>query len=608
MKIFFLYALIASLYLCILESKPNDESSLRDSTCNKITPAVNRFSEKDERDAAFARRTASMCLRVGRGKKYSIEKEENGDEKDVPHFAAKFSKSLAHDEQGILTKEGETSYKSLLQALTTSTQNLYNDIKLADGSVYKLANPQGSATFSCLGLDSSQTKLSRFAKISTDKAAAQLLEVYLLALARDVEFKNYGTGLATDRDTDGLSITNKAARVLTHLDRAFEGPRNNQNIVDTQVLFRGNNPGSLVGPFISQFLYQPMNIPVAGFPAKLGLSNLPKQVFYIQQLRPIAGPQNFGITLKDFAALQNGDIPKPYSSSDYDPLKKRYIITGRDLASFAHFDYPYEPYYNALQILFAFKFPLATTSPYVNGTITKEGSFLSCGIVDSSSLMAMACLEAGKACWAHKWRGQRVLRPEAYAGLVHLQKTSGINEFGLPETLFEDHDGINVLEWIERLNNSQGTSTFLMPLAYPEGAPSHPSYPSGHAAFAGACITIIKAFFKDTVLFSSVLTPVKPDPNDPTRLIPLSDEGEKQMTLASELNKLASNIAIGRNFAGIHYRADADQGLLLGEAVALKVLQDHALCMTEETFTGFELTKIDGTRVHITAECIKKIS
>ena len=43
-------------------------------------------------------------------------------------------------------------------------------------------------------------------------------------------------------------------------------------------------------------------------------------------------------------------------------------------------------------------------------------------------------------------------------------------------------------------NEKQGAKTYLLGLTYPEGSPLHPSYPSGHATLAGACITVIKAF------------------------------------------------------------------------------------------------------------------
>jgi hypothetical protein len=37
--------------------------------------------------------------------------------------------------------------------------------------------------------------------------------------------------------------------------------------------------------------------------------------------------------------------------------------------------------------------------------------------------------------------------------------------------------------------------TRLLPVAFPEGCPTHPSYPAAHACNAGACATILKAFF-----------------------------------------------------------------------------------------------------------------
>lgn len=46
------------------------------------------------------------------------------------------------------------------------------------------------------------------------------------------------------------------------------------------------------------------------------------------------------------------------------------------------------------------------------------------------------------------------------------------------------------------------------------------------------------------------------------------------VTIYSELNKLASNVAFGRNMAGVHYRSDGTQGIKLGERVALCYLED----------------------------------
>jgi outer membrane protein assembly factor BamB len=49
--------------------------------------------------------------------------------------------------------------------------------------------------------------------------------------------------------------------------------------------------------------------------------------------------------------------------------------------------------------------------------------------------------------------------------------------------------------------------TFLLPMAFPEGCPQHPSYGSGHATVAGACITVLKAVFDDSQVFQNPMVP-----------------------------------------------------------------------------------------------------
>ena len=73
------------------------------------------------------------------------------------------------------------------------------------------------------------------------------------------------------------------------------------------------------------------------------------------------------------------------------------------------------------------------------------------------------------------------------------------------------------------------------------------------------------------------------------------------MTVGTELNKLAANIAIGRDWAGVHYRADGDLGMAFGEKVACAFLKDLAGTYVREgdTFAGFSLTKFDGSSITI---------
>jgi len=78
--------------------------------------------------------------------------------------------------------------------------------------------------------------------------------------------------------------------------------------------------------------------------------------------------------------------------------------------------------------------------------------------------------------------------------------------------------------------------------------------------------------------------------------VPVPDPG---LTIGGEIDKLASNIAFGRNFAGIHWRSDAEEGIRLGEAVALSILRDQGDNYPGEIFKGFAITTFDGENLMV---------
>ncbi len=61
---------------------------------------------------------------------------------------------------------------------------------------------------------------------------------------------------------------------------------------------------------------------------------------------------------------------------------------------------------------------------------------------------------------------------------------------------------------------------------------------------------------------------------------------------------MASNISLGRNFAGVHWRSDAAARLGLGEEVGIAVLEELALT-GNEVFGGWSLVHYDGRRTTI---------
>ncbi len=114
--------------------------------------------------------------------------------------------------------------------------------------------------------------------------------------------------------------------------------------------------------------------------------------------------------------------------------------------------------------------------------------------------------------------------------------------------------------------------------------------PAGHAAIAGACATMLKAFFNGSF---AVQNPVQAA-DDGLSLSAYSG----QLTVGNELNKLAANISLGRDIAGVHWRSDGIEGIRLGEKVAIQILKDYRETYNE-SFGGFSFTKFDGTSVNI---------
>jgi hypothetical protein len=134
----------------------------------------------------------------------------------------------------------------------------------------------------------------------------------------------------------------------------------------------------------------------------------------------------------------------------------------------------------------------------------------------------------------------------------------------------------------------------MLSQAFPEGSPTHPSYPTGHGVVAGACITVLKFFFDGNHVIQNPMVPT----DDGTRLVPYTGPDVGQITVNGELNKLGHNVSFGHGIhAGIHYRSDTDSSMILGEQTALSILRDQAQTFNEK-FT-VHLTKFDGTTATI---------
>src|SRR5262249_17678705 len=127
--------------------------------------------------------------------------------------------------------------------------------------------------------------------------------------------------------------------------------------------------------------------------------------------------------------------------------------------------------------------------------------------------------------------------------------------------------------------------------AYAEGCPTHPSYPAAHAVNAGACATVLKAFLEESC---PIQHPVQASA-DGTSLEPWTGEA---LLVGGEIDKLASNIALARDAAGVHFRSNSVEGLNPGEAVGIGLLPDYSRTYNEH-FNGFSLKRFDRQQVRI---------
>ncbi len=220
-------------------------------------------------------------------------------------------------------------------------------------------------------------------------------------------------------------------------------------------------------------------------------------------------------------------------------------------------------------------------NPYFNGSITNQGAFTSLGGPNIIDLVSKAGNMSLSGAWFQKWRVHRFLRPEALGGRIHFHKTGQRN--------YELHPDILNSDALNQVFSANGT--YLLPMAFVEGSPTHPSYVAGHATVAGACVTVLKAFFNENfVLENNVQADSSGD-----NLIAYNGN----LTVGGELNKLANNVAIGRDAAGVHYRQDGIEGLVSGEQQGLALLAETTKTYNEDDFAGFTLTKFDGTTVLI---------
>jgi hypothetical protein len=472
----------------------------------------------------------------------------NGDEEAYANRIASFTKGLPHNDLGEVDLN---AYNAYLQALNSGNWADFEAIPL--GGAVKLSNPQAAYCYALEGADAAALASPAPPAFSSAQTAAEMVEDYWQALTRDVPFSQYGTD-----PTIGQAVAD-----LNKLSD-YRGPKVNGQVTP-DAIFRGPTPGDLTGPYMSQFLLKPV---------PMGAASLP------QLYRTAVAGDDQWTSYADWLKGQRGGAT---GSNNFDSTL-RYIRNNRDLALYLLVDWGGQANVMAALILNSFgAAALSPSNPYLHSA-TQVGN-ITFGGGQQLDLVTRVPNPAYRAAWYQKWLVHRRVRPEAFGGRIHNHVTGAAK--------YPIHSDVLNSAALKAVFSSKGS--YLLPMAYPAGSPLHPSYPASHAVIAGAGITALKALLDESFVIPGPVTPS----DDGLSLVPYTGAS---LTVGGELNKLASNIALGRDAAGVHYRSDGVEGIKLGEAIAISILRDTAT-LYHEVFPGFSFTKYDGTPVTICPNC-----
>lgn len=581
----------------------------------------------NRKEAARAARYSAASLAHSRTHPKQLS---NGDEQKCSgsNFAMSFTKGLEHDPDTGLVKDPKH-----FMALRTAINDGYIDAftnrvpvpTFADGRRQWEA-PTAGVVYDLEGPDAQAVTMAPAPALGSDELAFEMAEVYELALLRDQPFH------AFDSDGGSQALTDARDRLRTYAYAQAGFPNRPRKTVngqlDRETLFRGSSAGVEVGPYLSQFLLIGSN--VAGL-----LKMTDGKIIYgaqtIDQRVPVAKKRdNYMQNWSSWRDVQDGkdvrssgDPGQSFELDDDETIKTRFIQTPRDLATYVHFDALYQAYLNACLILLGMGAPTdpgfahlsGARGSYPSGTdeagrAANAGGFALYGGPHILTLVTEVATRALKAARYQKFNNHLRLRPEALAARLSADHSPEA-EFPQLGTVFSDMRG-SIQGTVDAINAENGNDDALLPMAFAEGSPMHPAYAAGHASVAGACVTILKAYFDTGAVFVT-------DGNGDTSFrhakagdTPIAYEAHQNgaslrsvamatpLTLEGELNKLAANISIGRNMAGVHYFSDYYDSLRMGEEIAIGMLEEQALCYPTDPFV-MSVQTFDGQTIHIGA-------
>ncbi len=314
----------------------------------------------------------------------------NGDDDRYRTRIGSYSKGLPHNALGEAVPE---AYAQLLYALRTGSPEDFDRVPI--GGVLKQVDPQAALAFSLEGSDSHHLSTLAPPAFGSSEEAGEMIELYWQSLTRDVPFSSY------ESDT----LTNAASVELSNL-ADFRGPKKRGQVTPA-TLFRGTVPGTLLGPYISQFLLK--DVPYPSTPI-------------VQRIKTAIAGIDYVTGYATWLSLQNGGT-NGVQQMDATP---RYVRNGRDLAEYVHRDFSYQHFLNAsIKLNSLGAGALDPNNPYK--TSLNQVGFSTFGAPHVLDLLAKVTNYALNCVWYQKWSVHRRLRPEEFGGRIHNHRTSQAN-------------------------------------------------------------------------------------------------------------------------------------------------------------------------------------
>ena len=537
-------------------------------------------------------------------------------------YAMTFTKGLKHDKKTLLAKNAD-EVAALRDAIDGGYVEPFNTIKRPPNQgtnkpIRKWEAPTAGFVHDLQGPDAQEVTMPPAPHLGSTELTYEMAEVYELALLRDIDLSDLAIGSQNQKVQDAIARLNAYGRPGIDFDSRPRTLDNNRKLT-VQNLFRGSSPGVDFGPYVSQFL-------LMGNKTLSGLKPEDGYIMYgaqrIDQRVPVAKKTDWMMKEQDYLDVQNG-LDVRNNAALFDLSKQpRFIQTPRDLATYVHDDALYQAYLNACLILLSQGAPFDPHFDRLSGMGTfrnsNVGGFALWGGPHILSLVTEVATRALKAVRFQKFNVHLRLRPEALAARVHMAYIGAFTNDPRFDEL--DRNLQTMLGEFSKKGNAKNQSltdaimnhtgniqkTMLLPMAFQEGSPMHPSYGAGHAAVAGACVTILKAYFDTSAVLlertnkvkfdrlkkgdNPVQFTVQPGNNTLNKGKPITP-----LTLEGELNKLAANISIGRNMAGVHYFSDYYDSLRMGEEIAIGMLEEQALTYPKDPFV-MSLVTFDGNR------------